>query len=122
MVDVEDTTGKNNDLTKQVEVFLHNEDKPPIFDKGEIKTLHNNVPEDTQTKVSKDKHHKTTNVPSNCSTAILMPMNGVKRHLKNRDDTDKTFIEEEELDGNKDSTELLTKDPRLKNCEKNCDR
>ena len=61
-------------------------------------------------------------MPSNCSTAILMPINGVKRHSKHRDDTDQTFIGLDKLNGIKDDIELSTIDPMLQHSEKNCDR
>ena len=89
--------------SKQVEVFLHTEVEKAKAKNGDIKTCiddasSNNCIDDANTKVLKDKKHKTTNVPSNCSTAILMPLNGVKKNSQQRDSIQKSSIDMKEFD------------------------
>ena len=113
---------KAEDKSKQVEVCLHPEVKNINTQNGDIKSCANDSPsvnaiDDSNTKVLKDKKHKTTNVPSNCSTAILMPLNGVKRISKQ-----KGVIDMKSIDTIKDNVEAPAITIKAISLEKNCDR
>ena len=113
---------KPEDKLKQVEVCLHTEIEDIKTENGDIKSCVNdsscdNVQDYSNTKVLKDKKHKTTNVPSNCSTAILMPLNGVKRISKQKDGIDMKAIDT--IKHNVEAPAITIKQISL---EKNCDR
>ena len=113
---------KSEDKSKQVEVCLHPEIENIKAKNGDIKTCANDSPcvkveDDSSIKVLKDKKHKTTNVPSNCSTAILMPLNGVKRISKQKD-----VIDMKSIDTIKDNVEAPAITIKTISWEKNCDR
>ena len=71
---------KQNDISKQVEVCLHTEDANSMKENPTSlpRSLSNQINANSFNKVVKDKKNKTTNVPSNCSTAIMMPLNGAR--------------------------------------------
>ena len=102
----------HDDSAKQVEVYLHTEVENPISENGDVtefetKSFSNGVIDDTEVKAKRDKKNKTTNVPSNCSTAILMPLNGVKRNSQKRANSESSPTEIKEFqtinDNNKES-------------------
>ena len=113
---------KPEDKSKQIEVCLHTEIEDMKTENGDIKSCANdssgdNAQDFSNTKVLKDKKHKTTNVPSNCSTAILMPLNGVKRISKQKDGIDMKAIDT--IKHNVEAPAITIKQTSL---EKNCDR
>ena len=104
-------------------MYFHTEVENPISENGDVtesetKLFSNGIIDDNEVKAKRDKKNKTTNVPSNCSTAILMPLNGVRRNSQKRDNSEssqtemKEFLalkdenEESKIDLNPNSTEI----------------
>ena len=77
---LEKNVESSNDTSKQIEVCLHTE-KTTITKETSTpvpSTLSSQILSSTVTCVGKDKQNKTTNIPSNCSTAIMIPVSGAK--------------------------------------------
>jgi hypothetical protein len=67
------------------------------------RSLSNQFNANSFNKVVKDKKNKTTNVPSNCSTAIMMPLNGTRPSCQPCDCLEKTSNRNESVHDKKNA-------------------
>ena len=80
-------TIKQNNNSEQVQVCLHMDERTCVKEEPPVmkKSLSNHVIVNALTKTIKDKKNKTTNVPSNCCTAIMMPLTGTRSNSRQFD-------------------------------------
>ena len=125
LIGIENTIARQNDHSKIVEVFLHTEENQKLAGKNTTSVPRSRSTQfltSTLSKVARDKKNKTTNVPSNCSTAIMMPLNSLKTNSQQCELFGVASLEKNVLHDNR-STEirLHNTDTIVVNNRKDCD-